>query len=74
VNENGLSGKLTIVRPSEATWTTFSFTGQYVNQSGVPTAVMSGGQRSETALVDAIQVLPESGLLESGILKLYGVN
>jgi len=73
-NEQGYSGVIRIIRPSEATYTVITAVGAGVNQSGVVVNTSLGGYRASAAAVDAVRLLMSAGNIESGIFKLYGVR
>lgn len=73
VNETGISGVLRLIRPAAAEYTqvngAFGFAG--TDNNTINSAV--SGRRRSAADVDGIRFLFESGNVESGKFKLYGV-
>lgn len=73
-NEYGWSGRVHLVDPSVAVYTTANYQGSYTNTAGSLTTVDGAGQRISAADVDAVQFLFSSGNIESGEIRLYGVE
>lgn len=60
--------------PSNASRTNISFTGGFIDGSGIYNILMGGGARlSTTGAVNAVQILPGSGTL-TGVVQLIGMT
>ena len=75
VNETGVSFEMRIVRPSEATYTSVYWRGMSVSSTTGQLCTFEGcARRLSAADVDAIRFYFNSGSVESGLFKLYGVK
>jgi hypothetical protein len=72
--ENGVSVRVSIVSPADATDTTVYWAGMFFSQSWYEGTVQGFGQRKERAAVNAIRFAFSDGNIESGKIKLYGVR
>lgn len=61
-------------RPSSTKYTMITHQISSVDQNGVFMSLFGGGMRLSAAAVDAIQFLMESGNIESGTIRMYGVK
>jgi len=73
-NELGVSGKLTLVRPSEATYTQVVFVGMHNQFTPFHTPIVLGGARNSAADVNGIRFIFSAGDVESGLFTLYGIK
>lgn len=73
-NETGVSGKITIIRPSASQYCDIITSGNYISASGNFYLTRGMARRLAAADVDAVQVYFSAGNIESGEIKLYGIR
>ena len=74
-NDEGFSGELHLFDPSNTTFVKhFIATVNSLNGSGVLYNSFIAGYSNHSAAIDGIQVKMESGNIDSGVIKLYGVS
>jgi hypothetical protein len=73
-NENGVSIKIELIRPSESTYTQVNWSGSFVADDAAINPVIAGGNRLSAAAVNAVRFFFSTGNIESGIFTLYGVR
>lgn len=73
-DEEGISGTLHLIRPSETTFTNLWMSGGFNDSLNRASIMISHGYREEAALVDGLRILMSTGNIESGLFALYGVN
>ncbi len=73
-DENGVSGTVKIVRPSQAAKCQVLIHAGWVLNDGDPRQAVIFGFRDTAADVDAVRFLFSAGNIESGIFNLYGIR
>ena len=74
-NDESCAGTLHLFDPSNTTFVKhFLFTGNNYNQDDFLINAFVGGYGNTTSAVNAVQFSMESGNIDSGVIKLYGVS
>ena len=74
-NDNGASGQLELFNPSSTTFVKhFIAKVQTVNSDTYCTCNFTGGYFNTTSAIDEIQFKFNSGNIDSGVIKLYGIG
>lgn len=73
-NEVGVFLSLTLYAPDRSQYTVVSWQGGWVNGSNVALPLYGTGRRLSAADVDAIRFLFSSGNIESGTIRMYGLQ
>jgi len=77
VNDSNVGGTLHLFNPSSTTFVKHFIASAVTNTSGTPSYVQNAyiaGYGNTTSAVDAIQFKMDSGNIDSGVIKLYGVS
>ena len=74
-NDSGSSGTLHLFNPSSTTFAKhFIFRGAMHHRSHYAFDVYAAGYFNTTSAIDEIQFKPNTGTIDSGTIKMYGVN
>ena len=74
-NDESCAGTLHLFDPSNTTFVKhFLFTGNNYNQDDFLINAFVGGYGNTTSAVNAVQFSMESGNIDSGVIKLYGIS
>ena len=74
-NDGGSSGTLTLFNPSSTTFVKhFIFRGAMHHRADYAFDLYCAGYFNTTSAIDEIQFKPNTGTIDSGIIKLYGVS
>lgn len=73
-NENGVSGEVILLDPSDSSYSVIYGEGIFIDRNTLPALFSFSGQRTSAAAVDAVRFYFNSGNVESGTFKLYGIR
>ena len=74
-NDQSNSGEIFLFNPSSTTFVKhFITSGNVAHSSNFSANVFNGGYFNTTSAIDAIQFKMESGNIDSGVIKLYGIS